>query len=134
MRSSPRSPIPRPSTPHVDIFLGPEYQDRGLGTDALRTIVRHLLDERGHHRITLGTSVQNARAIRCYEKVGFRTVGTMRKSALSHRNGQWEDELPDGVRGVAPAPAGFRDPALGGSALARWLLRGSPGVGMHRWF
>ena len=77
----------------VDIFLGPEYQDQGLGTDALRTIVRHLLEERGHHRITLGTSVENARAIRCYEKVGFRTVGTLRKSALSHRSGQWEDEL-----------------------------------------
>ncbi len=86
---------PDPMAKHadVDIFLGPAYQDQGLGTDALRTIVRHLLEERGHHRITLGTSVENARAIHCYKKVGFRTVGTLRKSALSHRSGQWEDEL-----------------------------------------
>ena len=77
----------------VDILLGPAHQDQGLGTDAMRTIVRHLLEERGHHRITLGTSVENARAIRCYEKVGFRTVGTLRKAALSHLTGEWEDEL-----------------------------------------
>jgi len=46
-----------------------------------------------HHRITLGTSVDNARAIRCYEKVGFRKVGVMRKSNRSHVTGEWEDEL-----------------------------------------
>jgi aminoglycoside 6'-N-acetyltransferase len=77
----------------VDIFLGPDAQDRGLGTAAMRAVVRHLIEERGHHRITLGTSVDNARAIRVYEKVGFRRVGVMRKAALSHRTGEWEDEL-----------------------------------------
>jgi aminoglycoside 6'-N-acetyltransferase len=85
---------PDPSGRHadVDIFLGPGHQDRGLGTEAMRTVVRHLIDERGHHRITLGTSVDNARAIRAYEKIGFRTVGVMRKAALSHLTGEWEDE------------------------------------------
>jgi aminoglycoside 6'-N-acetyltransferase len=86
---------PDPSARHadVDIFLGPGHQDRGLGSEAMRTVVRHLIDERGHHRITLGTSVDNARAIRTYEKVGFRRVGVMRKSARSHLTGEWEDEL-----------------------------------------
>ena len=86
---------PDPSSRHadVDIFLGPAHQDRGLGTEAMRTVVSHLIDERRHHRITLGTSVHNARAIRSYEKVGFRTVGVMRKAALNHRSGEWEDEL-----------------------------------------
>ena len=86
---------PDPSARHadVDIFLGPEHQDRGLGTEAMRTVVRHLIDDRGHHRITLGTSVDNARAIRTYEKVGFHRVGVMRKSARSHLTGEWEDEL-----------------------------------------
>jgi RimJ/RimL family protein N-acetyltransferase len=77
----------------VDIFLGPEHQGRGLGSEAMRTMVRHLIDERGHHRITLSTSVDNARAIRSYEKVGFRRVGVMRKAARSHLTGEWEDEL-----------------------------------------
>jgi aminoglycoside 6'-N-acetyltransferase len=84
-----------PSSRHadVDIFFGPETQGRGLGTQAMRVVLRHLIDERGHHRVTLGTSVHNARAIRCYEKVGFRRVGVMRKAARSSVTGEWEDEL-----------------------------------------
>jgi aminoglycoside 6'-N-acetyltransferase len=77
----------------VDIFLGPESQDRGLGTEAMRMVVRRLIEERGHHRVTLSTSVDNARAIRVYEKVGFRRVGVMRKASRSHVSGEWEDEL-----------------------------------------
>jgi aminoglycoside 6'-N-acetyltransferase len=86
---------PDPAARHadVDIFLGPASQGRGLGTEAMRTVLRYLIEERGHHRLTLGTSVDNARAIRCYEKVGFRRVGVMRKAARSHLTGEWEDEL-----------------------------------------
>jgi aminoglycoside 6'-N-acetyltransferase len=86
---------PDPSGRHadVDIFLGPGAQGRGLGTEAMRTVVRHLIEDRGHHRITLGTSVDNKRAIHVYEKVGFRRVGVMRKAALNHLSGEWEDEL-----------------------------------------
>ena len=85
---------PDPSGRHadMDIFLGPGAQDRGLGTEAIRVLTRHLIEERGHHRITLSTSVDNARAIHVYEKLGFRRVGVTRKSALSHRTGEWEDE------------------------------------------
>jgi aminoglycoside 6'-N-acetyltransferase len=86
---------PDPTSRHadVDIFLGPGAQDRGLGTEAMRAVVRHLIEERGHHRITLGTSIDNARAIHVYEKVGFRRVGVMRKANRSHLSGEWEDEL-----------------------------------------
>jgi aminoglycoside 6'-N-acetyltransferase len=85
---------PDPAGRHadVDIFVGPAAQGRGLGTEAMRTVVRHLIEDRGHHRITLATSVDNARAIHVYEKVGFRKVGVMRKAALSHTTGEWEDE------------------------------------------
>jgi aminoglycoside 6'-N-acetyltransferase len=86
---------PDPSSRHadVDIFLGPDAQGRGIGTEAMRAVVRHLIEERGHHRITLGTSVDNARAIHVYEKVGFRKVGVLQKAALSHLSGEWEDEF-----------------------------------------
>jgi aminoglycoside 6'-N-acetyltransferase len=86
-------PDPTSRSADVDIFLGPGAQDRGLGTEAMQAVVRHLIEDRGHHRITLGTSVDNARAIHVYEKVGFRRVGVMRKSSLSHLTGEWEDEL-----------------------------------------
>jgi aminoglycoside 6'-N-acetyltransferase len=86
---------PEPSARHadVDIFLGPDHQDRGLGTATMRAVIRLLTGERGHHRITLGTSPKNERAIRCYEKVGFRRVGVLRKASRSHLTGEWEDEL-----------------------------------------
>jgi aminoglycoside 6'-N-acetyltransferase len=86
---------PDPDQRHadVDIFLDPERHDRGLGTQAMRAVTRMLIEERGHHRITLGTSPENARAIRCYEKVGFRRVGVLRKASRSHLTGEWEDEL-----------------------------------------
>jgi aminoglycoside 6'-N-acetyltransferase len=77
----------------VDILVGSDHQGRGLGTEAMRLIVRHLVDDRGHHRITLSTAVDNARAIHVYEKVGFRPVGVTRKSDLDARTGEWRDEL-----------------------------------------
>jgi aminoglycoside 6'-N-acetyltransferase len=77
----------------VDILLGPDHHDRGLGTEAMRMMLRHLIEDRGHHRVTLSTAVDNARAIRVYEKVGFRPVGVMRKSGFNEFKGEWEDEL-----------------------------------------
>ena len=76
----------------VDILLATRHHGRGLGTDAMRTIVAHLTNDRGHHRITLTTSPDNARAVRVYEKVGFRTVGVTRHSERRH-DGRWYDEL-----------------------------------------
>ncbi|MET0908346.1 MAG: GNAT family protein [Ilumatobacteraceae bacterium] len=63
----------------LDIFLDAEHQGAGHGVDALRTLARHLIDERGHHRLTIDPSAANVRAIRAYAKVGFRPVGTMRR-------------------------------------------------------
>lgn len=77
----------------VDIFLDTTHHSRGLGTEALKTFARHLIEERGHHRLILGANVHNARAIRCYEKAGFRTVGTTRMSGRDFRTGEYGDEL-----------------------------------------
>ena len=86
---------PDPEARHadVDLFLAPEHHGKGLGTDALRTIVGHLFDERGHHRVTLSTDERNAAAVRCYEKVGFRRVGITRASRWDEGAGRWVDEL-----------------------------------------
>lgn len=72
----------------IDVFLGTPYHGRGLGTDAVRTLARHLVEDRGHHRLTIDPAADNARAIRCYEKAGFKPVGIMRAYWLG----------PDGVR------------------------------------
>jgi aminoglycoside 6'-N-acetyltransferase len=62
----------------LDLFLGPAFQGRGLGRDAIRTVARWLLDERGHHRLTIDPSAANARAIAAYTAIGFRPVGIQR--------------------------------------------------------
>jgi len=46
----------------------PALHGRGLGTEALRGVVEILLQERGHHRITIDPPLNNAAAIRTYEK------------------------------------------------------------------
>ena len=74
----------------IDLFLGAPYHDRGLGTDAVRTMVRHLIDDRGHRRLTIDPAAHNERAIRCYEKVGFKRVGILREYWLDGE-GVWRD-------------------------------------------
>jgi len=76
----------------IDLFLGTPHQDRGLGADAVRTMARHLVDDRGHHRLTIDPAAHNERAIRCYEKVGFRRVGVMREY-WRDPDGAWRDGL-----------------------------------------
>ena len=76
----------------LDIFLGPEHQGAGLGPIALRLAARWLIDERGHHRLTIDPALANARAIRAYASLGFRPVGVMRKCERGP-DGTWHDGL-----------------------------------------
>ncbi len=76
----------------IDIALHPDFTDRGLGTDALRTLARHLFEDRGHHRITIDPRATNARAIASYRKVGFRDIGIMRQYERDN-DGVWHDAL-----------------------------------------
>jgi aminoglycoside 6'-N-acetyltransferase len=72
----------------LDLFLSTGVHGRGLGTDAVRTLARWLVRERGHHRVTIDPAAENPAAVRAYEKAGFRPVGLMRE--------YWTD--PAGVR------------------------------------
>ncbi|MEO7664354.1 MAG: GNAT family protein [Candidatus Limnocylindrales bacterium] len=76
----------------IDLFLGEAFQGRGLGPEAIRLVVRHLIDARGHHRLIIDPAVANARAIRAYESVGFRRVGVMRRYERGI-DGTWHDGL-----------------------------------------
>jgi aminoglycoside 6'-N-acetyltransferase len=76
----------------IDLYLAPDLHNRGFGTDAVATLARHLIEERGHHRLTIDPATDNAAAIRCYEKAGFRRVGVMR-SAWRDLDGRWRDAL-----------------------------------------
>ncbi|MFI5531088.1 GNAT family N-acetyltransferase [Kitasatospora sp. NPDC051853] len=76
----------------IDVFLDPAVHGRGLGTDAVRTLARHLLTALGHHRLVIDPAADNEAAIRCYAKVGFRPVGVMRQYERG-ADGSWHDGL-----------------------------------------
>jgi aminoglycoside 6'-N-acetyltransferase len=77
----------------IDLFLDPAVHGRGLGTEAVRRIVRQLIEERGHHRITIDPATENSVAIRAYEKAGFMPVGVMRRYERDVDGGGWHDGL-----------------------------------------
>jgi aminoglycoside 6'-N-acetyltransferase len=85
---------PSPDYRHasIDVFLHPAWHGRGLGSDAIRTLARHLIHDRGHHRLAIDPAAANRRAIRAYERVGFHPVGVMRAYERAP-DGTWRDAL-----------------------------------------
>lgn len=76
----------------IDLATSTAVHGHGIGPDALRTVMRWLIEERGHHRIVIDPAAANARAIRAYEKVGFRPVGVLRRYERAE-DGTWHDGL-----------------------------------------
>ena len=76
----------------MDIFVGTAAQGRGVGPDAMRTLIAWLFDVRGHHRLTVDPAAENARAVHVYEKLGFRRVGVLRRYERVE-DGVWRDAL-----------------------------------------
>ncbi|WP_405708101.1 MULTISPECIES: aminoglycoside 6'-N-acetyltransferase [unclassified Streptomyces] len=77
----------------IDIFLTARHHGKGLGTDAVRTLAKWLVRERGYHRLTIDPAAANTAAIRSYRKVGFKPVGIMRAYGRDHQTGTWQDAL-----------------------------------------
>jgi aminoglycoside 6'-N-acetyltransferase len=92
----------------IDIALHPDVHGQGLCTDAVGVLARYLIGVRGHHRLTIDPAADNAAAIRCYEKVGFRAVGVMRSYERgpdgTFHDGLLMDLLAQELPPVPPAP------------------------------
>jgi aminoglycoside 6'-N-acetyltransferase len=76
----------------IDIYVDPVVHGCGVGTDAVRTLARHLIVDHGHHRLEIDPAADNEAAIRCYAKVGFRPVGKLRRRERGN-DGTWHDTL-----------------------------------------
>jgi RimJ/RimL family protein N-acetyltransferase len=64
-----------PGARGIDQFLGnPEHLGRGLGSAMIRAFVERLFADPAVTRIQTDPSPDNRRAIRCYEKAGFRAA------------------------------------------------------------
>jgi RimJ/RimL family protein N-acetyltransferase len=75
----------RVALPHRSAELGIQigeaaFQGRGLGGEALRLLLAYGFETLGLHRIELRVYESNPRAIRCYERLGFRREGEKREA------------------------------------------------------
>ena len=80
----------------VGIGIGErEFWGKGYGTDAMQLILRYAFTELNLRRVSLSVFDFNERAIRSYEKVGFRLEG--RERQVVQREGQRWDILNMGI-------------------------------------
>jgi RimJ/RimL family protein N-acetyltransferase len=64
----------------VGIGIGdPYYRGKGYGTDAMKVLLNYAFNELNLHRVNLGVFEFNQRAIRSYEKCGFKYEGSERE-------------------------------------------------------
>jgi RimJ/RimL family protein N-acetyltransferase len=85
---------------HGNAYVGIGIGDRndwgkGMGTDAMRVLLRYAFYELNLHRISLTVFGYNPRAIRSYEKIGFREEGRARE--YLHRAGKRWDMIYMGI-------------------------------------
>ena len=78
-----------------DAFVGlgigeTEYWGKGYGTDIMNVLLRFAFTEINLKRVTLSVFEYNPRAIRSYEKVGFRHEGR-RRLALQREGRRWDE-------------------------------------------
>jgi RimJ/RimL family protein N-acetyltransferase len=86
--------------PGRDAFVGlgigeTEYWGKGYGTDIMNVLLRFAFTEVNLRRVTLSVFEYNPRAIRSYEKAGFRHEGRTRK--VLNKEGQRWDVLYMGI-------------------------------------
>lgn len=74
---------------------GREYWDKGYGTDAMKVCLRYGFTELNLHRVSLGLHEYNPRALRAYEKAGFKLEGRTRRDLA--REGQRYDSFWMGI-------------------------------------
>jgi RimJ/RimL family protein N-acetyltransferase len=60
----------------LGIDLHPAHLGGGYGTESLGTFLQHYFDNMGFERMLLSVAAHNVRARRCYESLGFQTVGS----------------------------------------------------------
>lgn len=71
------------------------FRGRGVADEAARLLQRHLIFERGYHRLQLECYGFNERAIRHAERAGFVREGVKRKAYWRH--GEWVDGVMFGL-------------------------------------
>ena len=79
-------------TATLGIFIGDdEYRSKGYGTEAIRLILDFGFNYLNLNNIELALMEFNQRALKCYQKCGFKEIGRRRKSKFI--NGKYYDSI-----------------------------------------
>lgn len=74
------------------IYIGEtQYQSKGLGTDAIKTILDFSFNQLNLHRIYLNVFAYNENAIKVYKLIGFEIEGVLKESLF--RDGKYHDKI-----------------------------------------
>jgi len=80
----------------LGIMIGEkEYLGRGYGTEAIKLVLDYCFNTLNLHRVALGVFEFNERAIKCYEKVGFKREGIARE--VVYKKGRYWDDIKMGI-------------------------------------
>lgn len=72
-----------------------DFWNRGIGTEATSLILKYAFEYLNLHKILLEVYEYNKRAIRVYEKLGFRREGVLRKN--HYLKGEYHDVIVMGI-------------------------------------
>lgn len=79
----------------VGIWLGKEFQRKGLASDSLRLLCHFIFDELNINKVRLEYFEFNEAGKKCYEAVGFKEEGRHRKEIF--RYGKYHDLISMGI-------------------------------------
>lgn len=70
------------------IYVHKDFRNYGIGTSLLKTLIEDA-NEKGYATIVAGIDASNANSIHLHEKLGFSSVGIVKKAG--YKFGQWLD-------------------------------------------
>jgi aminoglycoside 6'-N-acetyltransferase len=74
----------------TDQFIGePDYWNRGVGTMLINALKEYLIGIKSVDRLVMDPMLWNERAIRCYEKCGYKKIKILPQNEL--HEGAWHD-------------------------------------------
>lgn len=67
----------------IDQFIGEvEYWNKGIGTVLIKSMVHYLIEYKKAERVVMDPQLRNTRAMKCYEKCGFKKIKILPKHEL----------------------------------------------------
>lgn len=79
----------RLDTAELGYWIGKDFRNKGLMTEAAKAVIQFAFDKLQLHRITIGHFSENPCSERVIQKLGFRLIGEGKEYAFKH--GKWHN-------------------------------------------